>query len=515
MVREEQAVSADAVRAELARILASPHFDASERNRHFLSHVVEEALAGRTDRIKAYTIATEVFGRDPKFDPQLDSIVRIEAGRLRRSLERYYLTDGRTSRLRIDIPRGGYVAGLRQRKARGAAARTGRHSPGLGHRLRGGGRPVVLPDVHPRLHPVAHHSADPFHRLARLRRGNRLAPSGRHRSEGRPAGARRRLPGHRPDLAPSRTASRSTCSSSRRRAAAPSGPRRSSAACTRPRSSRSATRWRTGSRGRWPSPTARSSPTARATPTGRLPRCSAATRRCFSSTPTGAPSTATMIEAVRVGLERAVAAEPDYAEALACLSLVYSNAFRFRHPISTPHADPRDRALALAMRAVELAPGSSWARYALGLARWFAGDVRRRPRGAGSRPRAQSERHDDPRRSRPALRDARALGRGGGAAGRILRDEPGAARQLPHRPLPFPLRARPLCRGAGRGPPDRRARDPLRPRRRRGCRRGSSASRKWRRTPSRRSARSTPTTARTSSPTSRAGTSPRISSPRS
>ena len=109
MVREEQAVSADAVRAELDRILASPRFDASERNRSFLTHVVEEALAGRTERIKAYTVATEVFGRDARFDAQLDSIVRIEAGRLRRSLERYYLTDGRASRLRIDIPRGGYA----------------------------------------------------------------------------------------------------------------------------------------------------------------------------------------------------------------------------------------------------------------------------------------------------------------------------------------------------------------------------------------------------------------------
>ena len=51
-------------------------------------------------------------------------------------------------------------------------------------------------------------------------------------------------------------------------------------------------------------------------------------------------STETMIEAVRVGLERAVAAETDYAEALACLSLVYSNVFRFRHPIKQAAADP-------------------------------------------------------------------------------------------------------------------------------------------------------------------------------
>jgi len=76
MMQEEQAVSTAAVRAELSRILASPRFDASERNRGFLAYVVEEALAGRTGRIKAYAIATEVFGRDPKFDPQLDSIVR-------------------------------------------------------------------------------------------------------------------------------------------------------------------------------------------------------------------------------------------------------------------------------------------------------------------------------------------------------------------------------------------------------------------------------------------------------
>ena len=70
-----------------------------------------------------------------------------------------------------------------------------------------------------------------------------------------------------------------------------------------------------------------------------------------------------------------MASEPDYAEALACLSLVYSNAFRFRHPIDAPDPDPRDRAIALAARAVELAPSSSWARYALGLARWFAGNA--------------------------------------------------------------------------------------------------------------------------------------------
>ena len=82
-----------------------------------------------------------------------------------------------------------------------------------------------------------------------------------------------------------------------------------------------------------------------------------------------------MIEAVRAGLEHAVATEPGYAEAFACLSLVHSNAWRFRHPIGAPGSDPRERALALALRAAELAPCSSSAFYALGLARWFSGDA--------------------------------------------------------------------------------------------------------------------------------------------
>ena len=103
------ALGPEAVREQLSRILGSCAFDASKRNRRFLEYAVEEALAGRADRIKAYNIATTVFGRDASFDPQLDSIVRIEAGRLRRSLERYYLTAGRKDPLRITIPTGSYV----------------------------------------------------------------------------------------------------------------------------------------------------------------------------------------------------------------------------------------------------------------------------------------------------------------------------------------------------------------------------------------------------------------------
>jgi hypothetical protein len=97
------------IRIQLERILASNDFRAPERTHQLLSYVVEETLAGRADRVKAYSIAVEAFGRDASFDPQSDPVVRIEAGSVRRALERYYLTGGQLDPLLISIPVGGYV----------------------------------------------------------------------------------------------------------------------------------------------------------------------------------------------------------------------------------------------------------------------------------------------------------------------------------------------------------------------------------------------------------------------
>jgi len=97
------------VRAELDRILASAQFSVPKRVRQFLVYVINETLIGRGDRIKAYSIAVEVFGRNPNFDIRNDPVVRIEAGRLRRALERHYLLGGNTDPVVIEIPKGGYV----------------------------------------------------------------------------------------------------------------------------------------------------------------------------------------------------------------------------------------------------------------------------------------------------------------------------------------------------------------------------------------------------------------------
>jgi adenylate cyclase len=100
---------AQEVRAHLDHLLHSPHFDGSARSREFLSYVVGEVLAGRAGYLKQATIAVEVFGRRPDFDAVIDPIVRVQAGRLRRSLERFYLLCGDSGSMRIELPKGSYA----------------------------------------------------------------------------------------------------------------------------------------------------------------------------------------------------------------------------------------------------------------------------------------------------------------------------------------------------------------------------------------------------------------------
>lgn len=106
--------SEEAVRAAVARIVASPLFAESERLARFLRYVVEETLARRSDHIKEYNIGVEVYGRLPGYDPKIDAIVRVEAGRLRSKLGKYYAAQGAADTVRIEIPRGTYVPVLLQ-----------------------------------------------------------------------------------------------------------------------------------------------------------------------------------------------------------------------------------------------------------------------------------------------------------------------------------------------------------------------------------------------------------------
>ena len=107
--KDPAGVTETEIRTQLARILAHPEFEATERLRGFLTFVVEESLAGRGGRIKGRVIARRVFGRGEDFDPNRDPVVRIEAGRLRRRLEHYYYVAGGQDAVRIEVPKGRYV----------------------------------------------------------------------------------------------------------------------------------------------------------------------------------------------------------------------------------------------------------------------------------------------------------------------------------------------------------------------------------------------------------------------
>ncbi|MEP4052004.1 MAG: hypothetical protein ABJN22_07155 [Litorimonas sp.] len=97
------------VREELERVCADKLFKETTRMKRFLRYVVEETLDGRGDRLKGYVIGVEVFDRPDDFDPQADTIVRVQAGQLRRRLDLYYADRGKTSVVRILIPKGRYA----------------------------------------------------------------------------------------------------------------------------------------------------------------------------------------------------------------------------------------------------------------------------------------------------------------------------------------------------------------------------------------------------------------------
>jgi adenylate cyclase len=109
---------ADEVYAALDRIIASDGFRQSPQLAAFLRFVVEATLRGESERIKGYTIATEALRRGDNFDPETDPIVRVEAARLRRTINRYYAGPGAMDSVVIELPRRGYIPTFRRREMR-------------------------------------------------------------------------------------------------------------------------------------------------------------------------------------------------------------------------------------------------------------------------------------------------------------------------------------------------------------------------------------------------------------
>src|SRR5688500_8656319 len=109
-------LSPDLVRAQLERILAAGEFSNAGRISRLLRYVVDRTVAGEGDQLKEYVVGTEVFDRGSDYDPRLDSIVRVEARRLRARLDDYYKGPGNADPIVITMPRGSYVPSFARRQ---------------------------------------------------------------------------------------------------------------------------------------------------------------------------------------------------------------------------------------------------------------------------------------------------------------------------------------------------------------------------------------------------------------
>ncbi|UAL10182.1 hypothetical protein [Caulobacter segnis] len=105
---EASAPSSEAIREQVGRLKRSAAFAGSDKLFTFLHFVVEETLQGNGAGLKEWVIGNAVYGRDPPYDPRIDSTVRVEARRLRRKLQEHYAGPGREDPLLIGLPLGGY-----------------------------------------------------------------------------------------------------------------------------------------------------------------------------------------------------------------------------------------------------------------------------------------------------------------------------------------------------------------------------------------------------------------------
>ncbi len=95
--------------AELDRILHGRALHGSGNLKAFLRFVVDRTIENQESQLKEYVIATEVFGRGEDFDSRIDSVVRVQASRLRAKLQEYYTTEGKDDRVILDLPKGQYT----------------------------------------------------------------------------------------------------------------------------------------------------------------------------------------------------------------------------------------------------------------------------------------------------------------------------------------------------------------------------------------------------------------------
>src|SRR5579875_4203495 len=106
MVAEETLVEAELLREQVDRIVRSEEFRSSEVLRRLLQYLAEKVSSGEADKLKEYVVAIEGLGKPSSYDPQHNSAVRIQVGRLRQKLAEYYRNEGINDPLIVDLPKG-------------------------------------------------------------------------------------------------------------------------------------------------------------------------------------------------------------------------------------------------------------------------------------------------------------------------------------------------------------------------------------------------------------------------
>jgi len=101
--------------AQIDRLISSPLLQRSETLCRLVQYLAKHTLNSPTDHLKEYQIAIEVLGRAQDFDPQSDASVRVQAGRLRSKLARYYNSTGNRDSILVDVPKGSYTLSFERR----------------------------------------------------------------------------------------------------------------------------------------------------------------------------------------------------------------------------------------------------------------------------------------------------------------------------------------------------------------------------------------------------------------
>ena len=102
------AADADHFFQQIERLTKSHSLRGSESLCKLLQYLAKQSVEHPEAPLKEYQIAVEVYGRQADFDPQSDSTIRVQAGRLRMKLAEYYATEGATDPILVKIPKGSY-----------------------------------------------------------------------------------------------------------------------------------------------------------------------------------------------------------------------------------------------------------------------------------------------------------------------------------------------------------------------------------------------------------------------